>query len=218
MSDEELHEIQLNGKQLVFLFMAATVVSVVIFLLGVMFGRGVRQAKVEAVAASVQSPVDPTASIQSSSSAAVSSSDRVPVTAQETLTYAERLEAPIPADDPIVEPPPAPKVEPPPAAKKEEPAPKKEQVVAAAAPAGEAARFSEPGGTGWSVQVAAYPRPAAEGLARSLAAKGYPTFITPRAGGLFAVRVGKYPERREADAMAHRLEQAEQFKKPWVIR
>ena len=29
MSDEGFHEIQLNGKQLVFLFMAATVVSVV---------------------------------------------------------------------------------------------------------------------------------------------------------------------------------------------
>ena len=36
------HEIQLNGKQLVFLFMAATVVSVVIFLCGVLVGRGVR--------------------------------------------------------------------------------------------------------------------------------------------------------------------------------
>ena len=31
--DDGFHEIQLNGKQLVFLFMAATVVSVVIFLL-----------------------------------------------------------------------------------------------------------------------------------------------------------------------------------------
>src|SRR5436305_6663184 len=42
MSDDGFHEIQLNGKQLVFLFMAATVVSVVIFLCGVMVGRGVR--------------------------------------------------------------------------------------------------------------------------------------------------------------------------------
>src|SRR6476659_9773248 len=40
--DEGFHEIQLNGKQLVFLFMAATVVSVVIFLCGVLVGRGVR--------------------------------------------------------------------------------------------------------------------------------------------------------------------------------
>src|SRR5207247_1679881 len=40
--DDAFHEIQLNGKQLVFLFMAATVVSVVIFLCGVLVGRGVR--------------------------------------------------------------------------------------------------------------------------------------------------------------------------------
>ena len=42
IQDEGFHEIQLNGKQLVFLFMAATVVSVVIFLCGVLVGRGVR--------------------------------------------------------------------------------------------------------------------------------------------------------------------------------
>ncbi len=41
-SDDGFHEIQLSGKQLVFLFMATTVVSVVIFLCGVLVGRGVR--------------------------------------------------------------------------------------------------------------------------------------------------------------------------------
>src|SRR6187551_2402101 len=51
MSDEGFHEIQLNGKQLVFLFMAATVVSVVIFLSGVMVGRGVRDRTTGAPAA-----------------------------------------------------------------------------------------------------------------------------------------------------------------------
>src|SRR5688572_13498312 len=41
-ADEGFHEIQLSGKQLVFLFMATTVVAVVIFLCGVLVGRGVR--------------------------------------------------------------------------------------------------------------------------------------------------------------------------------
>ena len=41
-TDDGFHEIQLSGKQLVFLFMATTVVSVVIFLCGVLVGRGVR--------------------------------------------------------------------------------------------------------------------------------------------------------------------------------
>ena len=42
VADDGFHEIQLSGKQLVFLFMATTVVSVVIFLCGVLVGRGVR--------------------------------------------------------------------------------------------------------------------------------------------------------------------------------
>jgi cell division septation protein DedD len=41
-NDDGFREIQLNGKQLVFLFMAVTVVLVVTFLTGVLVGRGVR--------------------------------------------------------------------------------------------------------------------------------------------------------------------------------
>ena len=40
--DDGFHEIHLSGKQLVFLFMATMVVSVVIFLIGVLVGRDVR--------------------------------------------------------------------------------------------------------------------------------------------------------------------------------
>jgi cell division septation protein DedD len=40
-ADDGFHEIQLSGKQLVFLFMVTTAVSVVIFLCGVFVGRGV---------------------------------------------------------------------------------------------------------------------------------------------------------------------------------
>src|SRR4249919_1026610 len=42
ITDDGFHEIQLSGKQLVFLFMMTTAVSVVIFLCGVLVGRGVR--------------------------------------------------------------------------------------------------------------------------------------------------------------------------------
>src|SRR5437899_5782523 len=51
--DDGFHEIQLNGKQLVFLFMAATVVSVVIFLCGVLVGRGVRTERTVAQSAAL---------------------------------------------------------------------------------------------------------------------------------------------------------------------
>jgi cell division protein FtsN len=55
-TDDGFHEIQLNGKQLVFLFMAATVVSVVIFLCGVLVGRGVRERTVAQSAALTEAP------------------------------------------------------------------------------------------------------------------------------------------------------------------
>ncbi|MGE3511099.1 MAG: SPOR domain-containing protein [Vicinamibacterales bacterium] len=45
--DDGFHEIQLNGKQLVFVFMATTVVLVVTFLCGVLVGRGVRAQRPE---------------------------------------------------------------------------------------------------------------------------------------------------------------------------
>src|SRR5215216_2468816 len=103
MTDEGFHEIQLNGKQLVFLFMAATVVAVVIFLSGVMVGRGVRPPQVDVAAATTEPPVDPTAA-QSPASSGTASSDRVPLSAQETLTYAERLEAPDPPAETFKDP------------------------------------------------------------------------------------------------------------------
>jgi DedD protein len=56
--DDGFHEIQLNGKQLVFLFMAATVVSVVIFLCGVLVGRGVRTERTVAQAAALNEAPD----------------------------------------------------------------------------------------------------------------------------------------------------------------
>ena len=52
-TEDGFHEIQLNGKQLVFLFMAATVVSVVIFLCGVLVGRGVRAERTVAQSAAL---------------------------------------------------------------------------------------------------------------------------------------------------------------------
>src|SRR5687768_5749991 len=172
MADEGFHEIQLNGKQLVFLFMAATVVSVVVFLLGVMVGRNVRQPAVELAAASADSAVDPTAPVESG--AATGTTERIPLSAQETLTYAERLEAPEPAQEtPRVQPIAAkPKVP--------EPVPAVQPAVDRApapvsAPEVETASFREPPGNGYVVQVmAAVKREEAESLARRLAAKGYP--------------------------------------------
>jgi len=218
MADEGVHEIQLNGKQLVFMFMAATVVAVVIFLSGVMVGRGVAPAQAAVAADAADDPIDPTASIQSAPST-MATTDRQPVSTQENLTYAERLERAVPPPETLKEPAATPD------------APAERAAVREAAPVPEPepdrdpdpepvdnAVLTVPPGNGWVVQVGAYPRSTAEGIARGLAAKGFPTFILPRDKGLFAVRVGKYTDRREADAVKVRLERDEQFNKPWVTR
>src|SRR4030095_8556226 len=101
MPDQEVHEIQLNGKQLVFMFMAATVVSVVIFLCGVMVGRGVRQPQADALAANTDTSIDPIAPFETTSAKSAVTSEPAPAPEHENLTYAERLEAPTPLNEPL---------------------------------------------------------------------------------------------------------------------
>ena len=76
MSDEGFHEIQLNGKQLVFLFMAATVVSVVIFLCGVMVGRGVRAERGPEAVADAATPAPQTTAPEAPPPASVNPATR----------------------------------------------------------------------------------------------------------------------------------------------
>jgi cell division septation protein DedD len=232
MQDEGFHEIQLNGKQLVFLFMAGTVVAVVIFLCGVMVGRGVPSRAIIA-GAGEEAPVDPTASIPPPASTAVASSGTQPLTAGETLTYPSLLEDPNPpaetlapaAESAVATAPPALELRPepvaPPAAKPPPLTPPVARATAPpaapAAPVAAATAFAEPAGTGFVVQVAAVrQRDEAERIAGRLSGKGYPAFVTT-AGANFRVRVGKFDDRREAETVAGRLGREEQFK-PWITR
>ena len=102
MSDEGVHEIQLNGKQLVFMFMAVTVVAVVIFLCGVMVGRGVRAPRATELAdAAIETPLDPTASVATSpSSTAGPSSSAAPDPTQDPTLTSGRLNATTPPPEP----------------------------------------------------------------------------------------------------------------------
>ena len=90
--DDAFREIQLNGKQLVFMGMAVVVIAVAIFLMGVQVGRGVRGerglaegADVVAAATTTETepPLPPASVIQGST--------ETPLTAGEKLSYAERL-------------------------------------------------------------------------------------------------------------------------------
>ena len=63
-------------------------------------------------------------------------------------------------------------------------------------------------------------RTEADAIAKRLAGKGYPTFVTTPGNGapkMFRVRIGKYPSRRDAESIAAKLEKDEQFK-PWITR
>jgi cell division septation protein DedD len=209
MADEGFHEIQLNGKQLVFLFMAATVVLVVIFLCGVMVGRGVVRAQqiAELASAAADVPIDPTIARQPAAAAARPLND-APLSTQETLTYPDRLAEQEPPAETLREaPPPIP-----------EPTVDVQPAAARAAVASDVP--GEPPGNGFVVQVAAVrQRSEADAIARRLGMKGYPAFVTTPAGvaHIFRVRVGKYQDRREAESIAARLEKEEQFK-PWITR
>lgn len=214
--DDGFHEIQLNGKQLVFLFMAGTVVAVVIFLLGVFVGRGVRAEGPGADPLIAEGTADPAPEIPAISSGGNAGA---PASASEDLTYADRLgtaqepreslrSAPAAAPAPTPAPPSAPA-----ATAEKRPAP---------APAAAAADIAaEPAGDGFAIQLAALgKREDAEAIVRRLSGKGYSAYLmSPQAGApaVYRVRVGKFKDRREAESVSARLQKEEQFK-PWIVR
>lgn len=234
MPDHEVHEIQLNGKQLVFMFMAATVVAVVIFLSGVMVGRGVRLPEADVLAASADPVVDPIAPLDTPAPRADLAPEPGPI-AQENLTYDQHLEAPVAPAEPLKPAERRPSVPP-----REAEKPAVSKVVATGgnkapvvqAPAVEkparpepvtaSRNFAEPPGNGWAAQVQTFGSMSdAESLAGRLKAKGYRTFVALNESGppsaRYRVRVGKYPTRSEAVAVGQKLQREERFE-PWVTR
>ena len=237
MSDEGFREIQLNGKQLVFLFMAATVVLVVTFLLGVMTGRSSPGAEPVMQTASAEvSPdpasapaAEPTTAPPSGRSNVSGAPATEPPPAADDLTYSDRLLRDGPPAETLKAAKPAPaaaKAPAPPPPAKPIPAP----VVAPAPPKptaapparGAAVTPVDPSGPGFAVQVAiSKNRREADTLAKELVAKGYPAFVMDPAkgapAGIYRVRIGKYKTRKDAEDVAARLKTVEQFD-PWIAR
>jgi cell division septation protein DedD len=230
--DDAFREIQLSGKQVVFIFMAGVVIAVVIFLLGLQVGRGVLAQRglpeANTTASTETEPPPPPASASQGATA--------PITAGEKLSYAERLASPEPAAEQLKKTEPTPSV----SARSDTgelrrdiagatsgreggPTPKTEAPAAPPPPAAPtaAATPNEPAGSGFEIQVAALRvRGEADAIVKRLASKGYPAYVVGPAKGsptMFRVRVGKYKERREADTIAAKLQKEEQFK-PWVVR
>jgi len=232
IQDEGFHEIQLNGKQLVFLFMAATVVSVVIFLCGVLVGRGVRVERGTASdslsisAANETTPQQPpTAQTPTPAGSDPTVAVAPPPPAAEDLSYFNRLEKPKGAAEDLKAKAEPPKAEPPkaesPKADAPAPAPAPAQQARQTPEAPKAPATAEPGGSGYAVQIAALNvRGDAEAIAKRLSSKGYAAYVVPPATGtpsVYRVRVGKFTTRREAESIAAKLQKEEQFK-PWVTK
>jgi cell division septation protein DedD len=203
VQDDGFHEIQLNGKQLVFLFMAATVVSVVIFLCGVLVGRGVRAERVAGDVASnsasealATTPQQPAAAPAPAPAGSDPTTVAPPPAANEDLTYFNRLEKQKvekeeklkTSAEPPVKPAPAPAATLPPAEKSHpgenvEKAPPVEKTPPPAKTA--------------PVPAPAAPPPAAP----TVAASAEPA----QSGPGYAVQVAALNVKSEADAIAKRL-------------
>lgn len=195
VSEEDFREIQLSGKQLVFLFMSTTVVLVVTFLLGVVVGRRVpaEMLVAEATGAAFEGLAPET--LAAGTDPGQPSTEAPPPVPEEPdqFSYHERLQGGGARE--TVQPPAAP----PPAAAAPEPEP--------AAPAGQGE---------WVAQIGAYKdRATADRIADALKRSNFPAFVlAPTPGSptaTFRVRVGPYRERREAEAIAGRLKRERQF-------
>ena len=216
-SDDGFHEIQLNGKQLVFLFMAVTVVSVVIFLCGVLVGRS---ARTDAAATSIAEQL-PVAAPDAVPAPPPETGSAPSATSREELTYPKRLATATPEREQLnPTPPPASAPKPGPAAAPAAKPTPETSAPPAASPTAPAVA-GEPAGSGFAIQLAALGRrDEADGIARRLTDKGYRAYVVaPDAGAppVFRVRVGKFKDRREAESVASRLQKEEQFN-PWIVR
>ena len=208
IQDDGFHEIQLNGKQLVFLFMAATVVSVVIFPCGVLVGRGVRTERAvsdSTVATNAEpTPAPPPSTPAQPPAGSDPTAAPPPPPTSEDLTYFSRLEKPTAAQKQLK--PPAAEHKPPvaehkaPAAEHKAPAAPREAAATigkSPAPPAVERRAHEAERTA-PREAAPSPKEAPKEASKAAAE-------APPAGDGFAVQIAALNVRSEADAIAKRL-------------
>jgi DedD protein len=229
--DDYYYEIQLTNKQLVFYFMAGASGLVLSFLAGVMVGRGVegtamgadsRVVAEERVVAE-QSPAPPQATPAPSdfSYPARLESDKPEDSLERTKAAspgaAARSETPAPPPRPASQAlPPVPTPRPTTSATPQAAPP----APATTRPAGGLPKAQPQSAAGFAIQVGAFKDKAtADGVVRSLKARGFPAYaVTPAGGGggLFTVRVGIYRDRADAEMVQSRLND-DKFK-PYIIK
>ena len=208
--DDGFHEIQLSGKQLVFLFMATTVVSIVIFLCGVLVGRGVpRETEASGMAADAEAQAgEPGSSGAGQRGATADTSIPSPAETQPTseqgLSYPERLADPQPRAEQL-----EPRAEAKPAVP-EKPAAKEPAPAAKPAPDPADARSSADADEKVASASEEAPSPSTPAsLAESATEKSSKPAATKSAesgSGNWTVQVAALSKRDEAEAIAKRLQ------------
>ena len=205
VQDEGFHEVQLNGKQVVFLFMAATVVSVVIFLCGVLVGRGVRAERgtmADAAPVSALAETTPPPQPQPAPAATPAGSDpraAAPPPAVDDLSYFKRLETKTPLREQL-------KPEPGKSAEKNVVAKNTAEKTAPGTTAALKAAAEKPA-AGTIVAAAERPaaRPSKEAPRAPAAARAADPAADESSGSGFAVQIAALNVRGEAEAIAKRL-------------
>lgn len=194
-AEDGFHELELSGKQLVFLFMMATVVLVAVFLCGVLVGRNARSPREGEPIETVAAPTPPTPST-SADAGPPATEPPAPPPADE-LSYPKRLDGNKRPDEP------KPKADAP------APAPQPSAKLPAEKVTLDVPTSGKPGS--WFVQVIALQnRGEAANVVKGLIAKGYPAYLEMPASGapsIYRVRVGRYKDRRDAEQAARRLKE-----------
>ena len=207
MSDDGFHEISLNGKTLVFIFMATTVLLVVTFLLGVMVGRGARELQ------GLSSEVPPADVMEEDLVEEFEGALELVSPEDETeqmgdLSYPGRLTSPdvmqesVNSDSDLIE----------------EVLPSESESIITQQPSLTSSSL-ESVKVGFTVQVTAVrSRQDAEAMLEQLRSDDYPAYLLePNAPAeLYRVRVGRNLDQKEADELRRRLEEA-QFP-AWITR
>ncbi|HVL65937.1 MAG TPA: SPOR domain-containing protein [Vicinamibacterales bacterium] len=199
-TEDGFHEIQLSGKQLLFVMMTLTVLSVAIFLCGIVVGRSVSAHR--GIDAADTPAVTTGAALDD---AAGPPAVEPPSPPEDELSYHQRLQGRAAPEE--IKPAPA-RPEPQPPAPAAAPPPQETGAADARVPTA-----GRPGT--WVVQVTALQnRATAAGIVQRLIAKGYPAFLenpAPGAPAIYRVRIGRYGDRKDAEQIARRIEKEEQF-------
>jgi cell division septation protein DedD len=208
--DGAYYEVQLNNKQLVFFFMAALSIAVVVFLCGVMVGRGVR----DATLAAAQNDI---AAGSFSKAPAVPRLARMEAAAKPELDYTRRLES----DDVPKRLEPAASPAAPATAPARKPVPPPAAAQAAPPPASKPSSATLGAESGaFTIQVVALKtEDAAQSLLSRLRGKNYRAYLEGGGSdaGLHRVRVGRFSTRAEAENVAARLRDEEKFR-PYITQ